>query len=162
MNQQSLLRLRRVVLLFGLFLTAAFTVSTSGTGAERWTQLAPSNPPPARFNPTFVSDSVNDRAIVFGGGANCAPLNDVWVLTHASGLTGAPAWSQLTPSGMGPDARYDANAVYDAATNRMIVFGGAAGGYCAGAPPPRNDVWVLTNANGLGGTAAWILVSPGG
>src|SRR5947207_2086769 len=44
----------------------------------------------------------------------------------------------------------------------MIVFGGVAGGYCSGAPPPRNDVWVLTNANGLGGTPAWILLSPGG
>ena len=110
----------------------------------------------------MVSDSANDRAIMFGGAANCAPLNDVWLLTSASGLTGPPAWSRLTPTGIGPDARYGSNAVYDGASNRMIVFGGVAGGYCSGAPPPRNDVWVLTNANGLGGTPAWILLSPGG
>jgi hypothetical protein len=75
--KSSLSRRLRLALLFGLFLTAAFTVSTSGTGSERWTNSVPSNPPPARFNPTLVSDSVNDRAIVFGGGANCDPLNDV-------------------------------------------------------------------------------------
>src|SRR5947208_1054481 len=163
MNQQSSpSRPLRLVLFLGLFLTAALTVSTSGTGAERWTNLAPSNPPPARFGHTLVSDSANDRAIMFGGAANCAPLNDVWLLTSASGLTGPPAWSRLTPTGIGPDARYGSNAVYDGASNRMIVFGGVAGGYCSGAPPPRNDVWVLTNANGLGGTPAWILLSPGG
>jgi galactose oxidase-like protein len=144
----------RLVLLCGLSLTAALTVSTSGTGAERWVNPAPSNPPPARFNHTLVSDSANDRAIMFGGAANCGPLKDVWLLTNASGLSGPSAWTQLTPTGTGPDARYAANAVYDAASNRMIVFGGAAGGYCAGAPPLRNDVWILTNANGLGGTPA--------
>ena len=121
-----------------------------------------SNPPPARFYQEMVYDSANDRAIMFGGAANCAPLNDVWVLAHASGLTGAPAWTQLTPTGVGPDARYAPNAVYDATNNRMVVFGGASGGYCAGAPPPRNDVWVLTNANGLGGTPAWVQLSPSG
>jgi N-acetylneuraminic acid mutarotase len=150
----------RLVLLFGSSLLVAFTVSTSGSGAEQWTNLAASNPPPARFNHTLVSDSANDRAIMFGGAAACGPLNDVWVLTNAGGLTGPAAWSQLAPTGTGPDARWVANAVYDAASNRMIVFGGAAGGYCSGAPPLRNDVWVLTNANGLGGTPAWIQLSP--
>src|SRR6476646_7893099 len=160
---QSLLRSRlRLALLLGSSLTAALTVNTSGAGAERWANLAASNPPPARFYHTLVSDSANDRAITFGGAANCGPLRDVWLLTNASGLSGPPAWSQLTPTGTGPDARYAANAVYDGANNRMIVFGGAAGGYCSGAPPLRNDVWVLTNANGLGGPPAWIQLSPGG
>jgi N-acetylneuraminic acid mutarotase len=158
--QSSLSRRLRLLVLFGLFLIAAFTVSTSGAGAEQWTNLAPSNPPPGRFAHTMVSDSANDRVIMFGGGANCGPLNDVWLLTSASGRSGPAAWIQLAPTGTGPDARYEANAVYDAASNRMIVFGGAAGGYCVGAPPLRNDVWVLTNANGLGGAPAWIQLSP--
>jgi hypothetical protein len=143
------------------YVLGVLLVSTSAS-AQQWTKLAPSNPPPARFNHTLMSDSANDRAIMFGGAAACGGLSDVWLLTHASGLTGAPAWSQLAPPGIGPDARYGANAVYDAASNRMIVFGGAAGSYCVGVPPLRNDVWVLTNANGLGGPPAWIRLSPSG
>ena len=141
---------------------AALAVPTFGNGTEQWTNLAPANPPPARFNHTLVSDSANDRAIMFGGAASCGPLNDLWVLSNASGLNGPASWTQLAPTGGGPDARWGANAVYDAANNRMTVFGGAAGSYCVGAPPLRNDVWVLSNANGLGGTPAWQQLSPVG
>jgi hypothetical protein len=56
---------------------------------------------------------------------------------------------------MAPPARPprgpDNSTVYDSVNNRLIVFGGC-GGDCA---PALNDVWVLTNANGLGGTPAW-------
>jgi hypothetical protein len=53
-------------------------------------------------------------------------------------------WTQLSPlnpplPGVGPVA-------YDPATNRMMVFGGDTNGCC-----DTNEVWVLTNANGLGG-----------
>ena len=50
------------------------------------------------------------------------------------------------------------SAVYDGITNRMIVFGGATCDPCGG----RNDVWVLTNANGLGGAPAWLELFPSG
>ena len=52
--------------------------------------------------------------------------------------------------------RVSHSAVYDAANNRMIVFGGAA------ADGQFNDVWVLMNANGLGGTPTWSRLSPAG
>src|SRR5439155_18726844 len=43
-------------------------------------------------------------------------------------------------------------AVYDADSNRMIVFGGQRGDTLV-----SNDVWVLTNANGTGAAApTWI------
>ena len=94
-----------------------------GSGAGQWTNLNPPNPPVARFGHTLVSDSANDRVIMFGGGTNCGPLGDTWLLTNASGVNGPAAWSQLA-TGPGPDSRWHANAVYDAATNRMVVFGG--------------------------------------
>jgi len=46
-------------------------------------------------------------------------------------------------------------AVYDYTSNRMIVFSG--GNHDTVSP----DVWVLTNANGLNGTPAWIQLALG-
>jgi hypothetical protein len=99
--------------------------------------------------------------IVFGGrdktGEN---RNDVWILTHANGEGGAAQWIRLIVDGAksSPPARSGHAAVYDSADNRMIIFGGCSG-YCA---PVLNDVWVLTNANGIGGTPAWIQEAPEG
>jgi galactose oxidase-like protein/Kelch motif protein len=196
----------------------------NGQGSPVWTQLNPTGTPPApRCNQTAVYDAANNRMTVFGGlGLNGEQLfSDVWVLTHANGIGGTPAWIQLTPAGSltadvelssavydpvnnimtlfgganlaenastngvwtlshanglggrprwtnivapgaagSPARRYGHTAVYDAANNRMIVFGGAP------APDPDdigfNDVWVLTYANGLGGTPAWTKLKPSG
>jgi len=98
--------------------------------------------------------------IVFGGrdgsGNN---RNDVWVLTHANGEGTIGRWIRLIPNGAAgsPPARSGHSAVYDSANNRMIIFGGC-GGYCA---PVLNDVWVLSNANGVGGSPVWRQLSPG-
>jgi hypothetical protein len=96
--------------------------------------------------------------IVFGGRTDPSTIifNDVWVLSNANGF-GTPSWSQLTPTGTLPCARQDHTAIYDAASNRMVVFGGG----CS-APPEPNDVWVLSGANGLSGTLAWTQLTPGG
>ena len=98
-------------------------------------------------------DPASNRMIVFGGrdreGKN---LNDVWVLVGANGI-GAHQWVELIKNGAAgsPPARSGHSTVYDSANNRLIVFGGC-GGYCV---PVLNDVWVLSNANGLGGTPVW-------
>jgi hypothetical protein len=93
------------------------------------------------------------------GGDDCSvsPYSDYWVLSHANGVGGTPAWTQLSPSGGGPGARRSFGVVYDPGSNELILFGGYndAGGYF-------NDVWVLTNANGMGGTPAWTQLSPTG
>jgi len=85
----------------------------------------------------------SNRMIIFGGqaptsGCNANPLNDTWVLINANGLGGTPAWSQLAPTGPTPSARGAHGAGYDAANDRMIVFGGDTTG-CT--PPAFNDVW---------------------
>ena len=138
--------------------------NADGLGAPQWLHLQalpdPVNGlPRARALHSMVYDSNNNRIIVFGGCfGNCAPLgNDVWVLTNANGVGGTPVWQQLFPSGVPPAPRSEHTAVYDAGSNSMIVFGGAAGTRTGFA-----EVWVLSNANGLGGTPVWTQVNPSG
>src|SRR5262249_36612001 len=90
------------------------------------------------------------------GGNNCfsTAYNDVWVLSNANGLGGTPVWTQLAPEGTPPPASSFTSALCDPASNRMIVYG------FGGNRTPTNQVWVLTNANGLGGTPSWIQLSP--
>ncbi len=134
----------------------------TGAGAQAWIQLSPTGPAPAaRTNSSAAYDDVNNRMIVFGGSATggCVPLNDVWVLTHANGLGGAPAWSQLSSGATQPQARLTPNIGYRSPTNRLVIFGGA-GSSCV---PAFNDVWVLSGiTNGSGGSPAWRELSPAG
>ena len=127
-------------------------------GTPNWIQLLPTGgPPSSRFTHSAVYDSTANRMIVFAGKQACGPLRlDVWVLEHANGLGGTPNWTQLNPTG-GPLARISHSAVYDEVSNRMIVFGGQDD------VGVHNDVWVLQNANGLGGLPNWTqLISTGG
>ncbi|HKZ63091.1 MAG TPA: kelch repeat-containing protein [Thermoplasmata archaeon] len=116
--------------------------------------------PPARWGHAAIGDMATNRMVVFGGAdrGSVTLYNDTWVLSNASGLGGPPTWTNLIADGTpgSPPARWRHTAVYDASTNRMIVFGGR------NASGPRNDVWVLANANGLGGTPTWTNLIPDG
>jgi len=139
-------------------------------GSPAWTPLAPSGTPPAaREFASVAYDQANNRMILFGGGtfpdsSTLVEYNDVWVLTNANGLGGTPVWTQLIPTGLPPQARYGHSVVYDAVTNRLIVFGGQEEGPGTSRVTRTtfDDVWVLTNANGLGGTPEWIQLLPAG
>lgn len=130
-------------------------------GAPTWAELAPiGGPPIPRIFHTSVYDPASNRMIVFGGN-NCFTAgaqfyNDVWVLSNANGLGGTPTWTQLSPTGTIPPARESHTAVYDPGSNRMVIFGGGNSGGIL------NDVWVLTNANGIGGTPTWKQLEPSG
>ncbi|MBV9303966.1 MAG: VCBS repeat-containing protein [Acidobacteriaceae bacterium] len=137
-------------------------------GTPTWAQLNPTGSLPVpRILHTAVYDPASNRMIVFGGN-NCFTqggvfYNDVWVLSNANGLGGAPIWTQLTPTGTPPSPRESHTAVYDPNSNEMIIFAGAAS--VSGQVSDEylaNDVWVLSNANGLGGTPAWSQLSPSG
>jgi len=71
---------------------------------------------------------------------------DVWVLTNANGLGGTPVWTQLAPTGSPPISNGEAATAYDPVTNHLIVYGGCT----VGCSPALADLFVLTNANGLG------------
>ncbi len=132
-------------------------------GNPGWTQLSPTGgPPSAREGHSAVYDAAGNRLIVFGGddaSGTPAANAEVWVLSGADGTAGTPVWTQLSPGGTPPAARTGHGAAYDAAANRMIVFGGDDGPPCG---TGLNDVWVLTNANGTGGTPVWSQLSPAG
>ena len=135
----------------------------TGTSAPTWIAVTPTGGPPSRrAQATSVYDPNSNRMIVFGGNPNegfCfGTLNDLWVLSNADGTEAStPAWIQVSPMGGPPSRRWIHTAGYDPATNRMIVFGGADA--CV---DNNVEVWVLYNANGLGGTPAWTELVPGG
>ena len=137
-------------------------VAASGQASQvgtNWLRVLPSGTAPAaRFGHTGLYDSVSNRMMIFAGGTSTTScLNDLWILDDANSADGTPDWISLTASGTPPPARMNHIAVYDPAQNTMIAFGGTncASGYLS-------DVWVLSNANGEGGTPAWTKLSPSG
>jgi hypothetical protein len=131
-------------------------------GPPVWTRPTLNSPAPhpaLREAAATAYDSGDNRLIVFGGrtDASVNQFDDaVWVLSHANGQGGTATW-QLVALGRngGPGAREYGSAAYDAATNQLIVYGGYNGSYLS-------DVWILSNANGLGGTPAWTQLSTTG
>ena len=120
-------------------------------GTPAWKKLSPSGTAPAaRESASAVYDSVNNILMIYGGDAGGTGLADVWVLSHANGSGGTPAWTRLSPTGTAPGARTGQSATYDSSTDRMTVFGGVNAGLTL------SDSWVLTSANGLGGTPSWV------
>ena len=120
------------------------------TGTASWTQLAPAGTPPSgRKNAGVVYDPVRDRLLVIGGTNASGNLNDVWELS----LAGSPTWTQILPAGTPPGARFAPGVVYDAARDRILIFGGSVSG-----SDIRNDVWQLT----LSGTPTWSALTPSG
>jgi len=134
-------------------------VGASGQkGKTSWIQeTASGTSPAARVYAAGAYDPTTGRLMIFGGN-DCSSgyFNDVWVLSHANGLRGTPAWTQLETSGTPPTARESASAVYDSVNNILTIYGGDAGSTLYG------DVWVLSNANGTGGTPTWTELKPSG
>ena len=128
-------------------------------GTPAWSQLAATGTlPPVREGHTAIYDSKSNTMVVFGG-TDCLGnyYNDLWILSNADGSTGTPAWTQATPLGTSPSGRTQSTAVYDSVNNIMTVFGGATANKTA-----FNDVWTLSNANGLTGTPTWTQLLPFG
>ena len=126
-------------------------------GVSNWTQLSPSGTQPTpRTGHASAYDPSTNRMIIFGGNdCNGSYLADAWVLTHANGLGGAPAWIQLCPSGSLPPMRAYMAAAYNSSTNSLVVYGGTNG-------TELSDVWVLSGANGRPRHPAWNELSPQG
>jgi len=139
------------------------THPTCNHSSPTWIQLQPQGTPPSvRYLHSTAYDQQSNRLIVFGGSAILSGagqlFNDIWILTNANGVGGVPTWTQLQPIGASPPGKRYIETAYDSANNRLIVFGGT------GQPSdtPTNDLWVLTNANGLGGAPAWIQLTVSG
>jgi hypothetical protein len=130
------MRTLRIAALCGTLIGASFGVTSLGAAATpaagtlpAWIALHPlGSMPTPRADASAVYIANGNQMIVFGGnftGCAASPsLSDTWVLTDANGLTGTPAWSQLTPAGTPPPPRRGHTAVYNPTSDRMIVFGG--------------------------------------
>ena len=103
---------------------------------DTWTDLTPAIRPPGRFFTAHVYDAANHRSTVFGGSTPSGLVNEAWVFDLWT-----EEWTQLAPTGTPPSVREGSAGVYDAANDRMIVFGGFDGGY-------YNEVWSLQNLSG--------------
>ena len=134
-----------------LWLFAILAVLASACPALEWTRLVPT----ARCAAKAAVDTANQRAILFGGTTvyvNGAYLNDLWEMPLDN--PDRYAWFRLQPSGTPPSGRADHVMVYDAAGQRVIVFGGSPQQYVH-----VNDVWSLTLAPG---NESWQQLRPSG
>lgn len=139
-----------------LAVLAAVTAIAATASAQVWTEITPASGGPTQpLGPNGGGgyDPVTNRMVVFLQTNNAVTglTPEVWVLTNANGTGGAPSWILLAPTGSAPNANGSASIVYDRTANRLIVYGGCT----ANCSPARDTVWVLSNANGLGGTPAW-------
>src|SRR5205814_7398034 len=118
-------------------------------------QLAPTGTPPnGQSEASAVYDEAHHIMIVFGGSSSTVlGSNQVSILTHLGGI---PQWQTIAAEGAAgsPAKRFAHAAIYDATHNRMTIFAGNRAN--ANGFPEFNDAWVLTNANGSGGTPSWI------
>ena len=127
---------------------AVWALDLANPAAWQLLIAAGTGPAPRRY-PVVVHDAARNRLILFGGGPDTGFWSDVWALN----LSGAPAWQQLTPPGIGPAPRWAAVGVYDAGSDRLVIFSGStqSGGL-------KNDVWALSLANPVG----WVELHPAG
>lgn len=106
-----------------------------------------------------IYDSLNDRVIFFGGLTGAGQKsNDVWQLK--ADVHGMYKATKLKPTGVSPSARWLMAGCYDAANQRMVMWGGE------GTLTVQNNLysldltlgsesWSLLAASGTPPTAAW-------
>jgi hypothetical protein len=126
-------------------------VFSLATGTWNLLATAGTRPPPRRLQGAVYDASAN-RIIVFGGYDGVNLLDDVWALSLSGGT---PTWSQLSVSA-GPTPRAGFVSAFDAANNRLLIFGGYDG--VADTTGLPGDVWALS----LGASPAWTRIEPTG
>lgn len=109
---------------------------------NRWSRLATGGgaAPSRRYGHSGIYDTARDRMIVSHGFTDAGRFDDTWSLDLAT-----DTWSDISPPRGRPLRRCLHHAVYDAAGNQMLLFGGCASG--AG-PCPLGDLWSFDLARG--------------
>ena len=136
---------RLAALLIGLTLVAFPAPSVAQATDGTWSMVPAGGGPSPRRNYASMYDAAHQRYIVFGGEwgtlyGGYQLFNEVWTLT----LGATPAWSQLSVQGSPPGERHSPQFGYDAARNRLLVFGGYGRHYPGDPYAYLNDVWQLS------------------
>lgn len=128
---------RGEVLLFGGRNEQAALGDLWAWDGTRWVERATPGAPPARaaFGMTF--DAARGELVVFGGftpgsGSSFAQHADTWVWD-------GQGWSSRGGAAEGPGPRDHVAMAYDAARQRVVLFGGVH--FDGSAPRPRRDTW---------------------
>jgi hypothetical protein len=126
--------------------------NADGTGGDpTWIPLSTLGPAPFRRAHIAGYDAINNRMIVYGGGSQVTTVDDTFVLTNANGLGGeSSTWTALDAAFAIPSDEYPITGPggYDPASNTLVDF-------LHTQAPNLNMIRVLSNANGMGGPAAW-------
>ncbi len=126
----------------------------------QWTQLtATAAPGSYHIGQSAVYDPEGDRILVFGG-IYYSGLGTPYATNAVSqlNLTGTPVWTSLSPSGSLPTGRGYVSTVFDAARNRVLMFGGVYVNTDVWpyALTPMDETWELS----LAGTPTWRFLPP--
>ena len=97
-----------------------------------WEELSSTTGPGGRKFAASVYDAGNDRFLVLGGDTGTAKDGGVWSLNLDDAT-----WEEVRPEGEAPAARDGAVAVFVAAEQRLILFGGTGDEHL-------NDLWSLS------------------
>lgn len=118
--------------------TWAYDYNTNG-----WSNLNPSATPSGIGQYDLTYDTASDRIIHFGGRVpSLIGSNGTW----SYDIT-ANSWTDRNPS-LRPPARMEHAMAYDAVSDQVIMFGGAAGTVGGGIGPIFSDTWTYDfNAN---------------
>jgi hypothetical protein len=120
------------------------------SGVPAWEELQPSGVrPAARWGAVGVYDASADRLVVFSGSTSVGTTNDLWGLS----LANPTAWARLSPSGLAPQPRFLAAAIFDPATSELVVYDGNNGNI------GLHNMWAVDLSNP---EAAWSELAPPG
>lgn len=116
-----------------------------------WTNRTPAGTKPiGRDGHKMAYDSVRARVVMFGGSTSSSGYQqDVWEWDGTS-------WTNRTPAGTKPSARYGHAMAYDAARSRVVLFGG----YDGATSQNLQDVWEWDGTNWVNRTPTGTKPSP--
>lgn len=117
----------RVTMFFGRSASTVFeTAYDYDPVTHTFTERIIGGSPGARYAFGLAYDSDRDRIILFGG-ADAAHLATNDTREASAGGTGTTTFTLVTPETTTPAPRYEHAMVYDAARNRVVMFGGRDG-----------------------------------
>jgi Bacterial Ig-like domain (group 2)/Galactose oxidase, central domain len=138
----------------------ALTNASGTSGAPSWTTVQVSGTPPSpRAHAVAAYNPVKGALFIFGGEITGNKIQtDLWELTNAIGVGGAPTWSSVPIAGAAPSpARGDMSGVYIQASDALVFFGGIN---CSTSSCTNySDTFAINN---LSTSPTWQKVSTGG